>query len=104
MVICQTRMLNASRFPYRSCKMRNSYVMHNVTAFVHAVVEDTKVSWHLINIRGVGQQGYVMDYVRKGMRLLINGRIDYTQVKKEDGSVKDRTTIVAGIYGPYFIC
>ena len=76
--------------------------IHNVMFFtymcacIHAVVENYRTTWHLLNIRIPWLREYALNYIRKGSRLLINGRLEYTQSTKEDGTVKDHTIIVVG--------
>ena len=55
-----------------------------------------QTSWHLLNIRIPRLREYTLKYIRKGSRLLVHGRLEYTQSTREDGSIKDHTIVVVG--------
>ena len=61
-----------------------------------AVTEKYQTTWHLLNIRLPRLREYALNFVRKGSRLLVNGRLEYSQSTREDGSIKDHTVIVVG--------
>ena len=60
------------------------------------VTENSRTSWHLINIRIRNLQEYVLNYVYKGTRLLLSGRLEYSQTKTREGATKDLAVVVVG--------
>lgn len=75
-----------------------SIYFHGHVHVLHTVSDMFRKSWHLLNIRIQGLREYALNHVVKGSRLLVSGRIEYSQSTKEDGSTKDLTTVVLGEY------
>jgi single-stranded DNA-binding protein len=61
-----------------------------------AVSERFRTAWHLLNVRNPRLRDIILDNIYKGTRLMVNGRLEYTQSTREDGSTREYTVIVVG--------
>lgn len=54
-----------------------------------------KTEWHKICIFKPGLRDSVYDYLKKGQRVLVNGKLNYSEFKDEEGNTHPSTTIIA---------
>lgn len=54
-----------------------------------------KTDWHRIAVFRPNLRENVYNYMRKGQRVLVNGRLSYGEVKDEDGNTRTATSIIA---------
>ncbi|XP_012282297.1 single-stranded DNA-binding protein, mitochondrial isoform X2 [Orussus abietinus] len=54
-----------------------------------------RTNWHRICVFRPKLRDTVYNYLRKGQRVLVNGRLSYGEVKDEDGQVRPTTAIIA---------
>ncbi|XP_001607466.1 single-stranded DNA-binding protein, mitochondrial [Nasonia vitripennis] len=54
-----------------------------------------KTDWHRIAVFKPNLRENVYNYMRKGQRVMVNGRLSYGEVKDEDGNMRTATSIIA---------
>ena len=54
-----------------------------------------KTDWHKICVFKPNLRDAVYNYLRKGQRVMINGRISYSEFKDEEGNSRPSTAIIA---------
>ena len=60
------------------------------------VTETNWVSWHSINVIRPALQEIVLKYVKKGTRVLVNGRLEYQTKFNDDGTRIRNSNVIAG--------
>ncbi|XP_014211062.1 single-stranded DNA-binding protein, mitochondrial [Copidosoma floridanum] len=54
-----------------------------------------KTDWHRICVFKPNLRETVYNYMRKGQRVMVNGRLSYGEIKDEEGKMKSTTSIIA---------
>ncbi|KAJ8675584.1 hypothetical protein QAD02_011370 [Eretmocerus hayati] len=54
-----------------------------------------KTDWHRVCVFKPTLRENVYNYLRKGQRVMVNGRLSYGELKDEDGNVRNSTSIIA---------
>lgn len=54
-----------------------------------------RVDWHKIAVFKPQLRESVMNYLSKGQRVLLNGKVSYGEIKDKDGVTRPSTTIIA---------
>lgn len=54
-----------------------------------------RTEWHRVVCFKPGLREIVLNYLKKGQRVFVTGRITYGEIKLEDGQVKGTTAIAA---------
>ena len=54
-----------------------------------------KTDWHRVCIFKPTLRETVYNYLRKGQRVMVNGRLSYGEIKDEEGNTKSSTSIIA---------
>ncbi|XP_070156801.1 single-stranded DNA-binding protein, mitochondrial [Polyergus mexicanus] len=54
-----------------------------------------RTEWHKICVFKPSLRDAVYNYLRKGQRVMINGRISYSEFKDEEGNLRPSTAIIA---------
>lgn len=54
-----------------------------------------KTDWHRVCVFKPSLRETVYNYLRKGQRVMVNGRLSYGELKGEDGNTKTTTSIIA---------
>jgi len=54
-----------------------------------------KTDWHRVCVFKPNLRETVYNYMRKGQRVLVNGRLSYGELKDEEGKLKSTTSIIA---------
>ncbi|XP_058806852.1 single-stranded DNA-binding protein, mitochondrial isoform X2 [Phymastichus coffea] len=54
-----------------------------------------KTDWHRICVFKPTLRETVYNYLRKGQRVLINGRLSYGEIRDEEGNAKTTTSVIA---------
>ena len=62
--------------------------------FQTADTEGDRTVWHQMNVHRPWLQQYVLTNVRKGARLLVHGRLDYSTITREDGTTTKVSHVV----------
>ena len=58
------------------------------------VTEKSTVQWHTLNVHRPFIKNYILQYVRKGTRLLINGRLEYRNITRDEVMTKLAVVVV----------
>lgn len=54
-----------------------------------------RTEWHRVSVFKPNLRDSVMNYMRKGQRVHVSGRLSYGEVKSEDGNVKTQASVIA---------
>lgn len=54
-----------------------------------------KTDWHRISVFKPSLRDTVYTYLRKGQRIYITGKLSYGEIKDEDGTTRQSTSIIA---------
>lgn len=67
--------------------------MNNLLNISGQVMQRT--DWHRVCVFKPGLRDSVYNYMQKGQRVMVNGRLTYGEIKDENGNPKSTTSIVA---------
>lgn len=54
-----------------------------------------KTEWHRVSVFKPNLRESVMNFMKKGQRVHVTGRLTYGEVKGEDGSIRSTATVIA---------
>ena len=54
-----------------------------------------RTDWHRVCVFKPNLRESVYNFLKKGQRVLVNGRLSYGEIKDEDGNAKPTTAIIA---------
>lgn len=89
---------NVGRDPERKGEKVVSFSLatteHGYTKADGTKVED-RTEWHSVTVFDTRMSAFVEKYVRKGLRLIIEGRIHYSEYSDRDGNKRQGVEIIA---------
>lgn len=73
------------------------YYVIIIILFIYFFLGDfmQRTEWHKICVFKPSLRDAVYNYLRKGQRVMINGRISYSEFKDEEGNSRPSTAIIA---------
>lgn len=82
---------------YITLEIKNIYVLIIILFIYFFFLGDfmQKTDWHKICVFKPNLRDAVYNYLRKGQRVMINGRISYSEFKDEEGNSRPSTAIIA---------
>ena len=54
-----------------------------------------KTDWHRVCVFRPNLRDSVFNYLRKGQRVMVNGRLSYGEIKDVEGNAKSATSVIA---------
>lgn len=72
--------------------MNNNYLEKSII-FIGDFIQRT--DWHKICVFKPNLRDAIYNYLKKGQRVMVNGRISYSEFKDENGNLHPSTAIIA---------
>jgi len=68
---------------------------HHIQRHTHEAIMAQKTDWHRISVFKPSLRGVCEDYLRKGARVFLHGRLSYGEIQDSNGQTHQVTSIIA---------